>query len=97
MGSEPATVYRSEDSGAIPGQRWKASPRCLNRWTGAFTPPPAIPHVRDLRVAPDDPDRLYAGIEVGGMVRSGDGGQNWQQLPGLNDDIHCVSLSDRPA
>jgi photosystem II stability/assembly factor-like uncharacterized protein len=50
-------------------------------------------HVRDLRLAPHDPRYLYAGIEVGGVVGSRDGGTNWQQLPGTHDDIHCISLS----
>ena len=50
-------------------------------------------HVRDLRMAPHDPRCLYAGIEVGGVVRSRDGGASWQQLPGTHDDIHCISLS----
>ena len=27
------------------------------------------------------------------MVSTGDGGRSWRQLPGLDDDIHCVSLS----
>ena len=49
--------------------------------------------VRDLRMAAHDPAILYAGIEVGGMVRSRDGGQTWKQLPGLHDDIHCIGLS----
>ena len=26
------------------------------------------------------------------MVRSTDGGNSWQQLPGLDDDIHCLHL-----
>jgi photosystem II stability/assembly factor-like uncharacterized protein len=44
-------------------------------------------------MAPHDPCSLYAGIEVGGVVRSRDGGAHWQQLPGTHDDIHCISLS----
>ena len=39
-----------------------------------------------------DASVLYAGIEVGGVVRSTDGGGTWQQLPGLDDDIHCLHL-----
>jgi photosystem II stability/assembly factor-like uncharacterized protein len=48
-------------------------------------------------MAPDDPGRLFAGIEVGGMVRSQDGGGSWEQLHGTHDDIHFVNLSaDQP-
>ena len=93
MGSEPATVYRSDDGGETWAELegFTQVPESVD-WS--FHSPTRDSHVRDLRVAPDDPDRLYAGIEVGGMVRSGDGGRSWQQLPGLNDDIHCVALSD---
>ena len=93
VGSEPATVYRSTDG----GDSWqelhgfRAIPEAGD-W--GFHAPTRDSHVRDLRVAPDDAGCLYAGIEVGGMVRSDDGGASWQQLPGLNDDIHCVHLSD---
>ncbi len=96
VGSEPATVFRSADG----GETWQELagftqvPESVN-W--GFHAPTRDSHVRDLRVAPDDSKRLYAGIEVGGMVCSGDGGQSWRQLPGLDDDIHCVALSeDRP-
>ena len=92
VGSEPATVFRSTDG----GDTWeefagfRAVPESAD-W--GFHSPTRDSHVRDLRVAPDDASRLYGGIEVGGMVRSDDGGKSWQQLPGLNDDIHCVHLS----
>ena len=92
VGSEPAAVYRSDDSGAtwVECHGFQDVPEASD-W--GFHAPTRDSHVRDLRAAPDDPNRLYAGIEVGGMVRSGDGGATWKQLPGLNDDIHCVNLS----
>lgn len=97
VGSEPATVYRSEDG----GDTWEelaGFTRVPESVDWSFHSPTRDSHVRDLRAAPDDPNRLYAGIEVGGMVCSADGGKSWRQLPGLNDDIHCVALSDaRPA
>jgi hypothetical protein len=33
----------------------------------------------------EDPDVLYAGAEDAALFRSDDGGQNWQELPGLRD------------
>ena len=92
VGSEPAAVFRSADAGAgweeLDG--FRAVPESTE-WS--FHSPTRDSHVRDLRVAPDDSACLYAGIEVGGMVSTGDGGRNWRQLPGLDDDIHCVSVS----
>ena len=91
-GSEPAAVFQSKDA----GESWQECSgfRAVPESTAwGFHAPTRDSHVRDLRVSPGDPNHLYAGIEVGGMVRSRDGGNSWQQLPGLDDDIHCVNLS----
>ena len=96
-GSEPAAIFRSMDG----GETWeecsgfRAVPES-SQWF--FHSETRDSHVRDLRMAPDNPDGLYAGIEVGGMVRSDDGGKSWRQLPGTHDDIHFVNLSrSRPS
>ena len=97
VGSEPASIFRSSDAGSTWEEfgGFRAVPESVE-W--GFHSPTRDSHVRDLRVAPNDPRRLYAGIEVGGMVCSHDGGVSWRQLPGLNDDIHCVDVSsDRPS
>ena len=89
VGSEPATVFGSHDG----GESWKecvgfrAVPEA-QQWF--FHSETRHSHVRDLRMAPHDPRRLYAGIEVGGVVCSRDGGVSWQQLPGTHDDISSL-------
>ena len=95
-GSEPAAVFESKDGGTTWQEclGFQAVPEA-DQWF--FHAETRDSHVRDLRVSPGDADHLYAGIEVGGMVRSRDGGTSWQQLPGLDDDIHCVTISaDHP-
>ena len=95
-GSEPAALFRSDDGGTSWNEcaGFRAVPES-NGW--GFHAPTRDSHVRDLVVSPGDADLLYAGIEVGGVVRSRDGGNSWQQLPGLDDDIHCLHLgADRP-
>ena len=92
VGSEPASIYSSADG----GDTWEECAGFLavpesNQW--GFHAPTRDSHVRDLRVAPHDSSYLYAGIEEGGMVRSRDGGATWQQLPGIHDDVHCITLS----
>ena len=96
VGSEPAALFQSTDSGGtwqeFPG--FRAVPESKD-W--GFHAETRDSHVRDLRVSPAGPSCMFAGIEVGGMVSTHDGGATWKQLPGLNDDIHCVNLSqDRP-
>ena len=96
VGSEPAALFRSDDGGSTWDEcaSFRAVPESSN-W--GFHAPTRDSHVRDLRVSPGDAGLLYAGIEVGGVVRSGDGGNSWQQLPGLDDDIHCLHLgADKP-
>ena len=90
-GSEPATLFISEDGGASWSERsgFRAVPES-GEW--GFHAPTRDSHVRDLRASPGDATTLYGGIEVGGVVRSQDGGYTWEQLPGLDDDIHCISL-----
>jgi photosystem II stability/assembly factor-like uncharacterized protein len=36
-----------------------------------------------LEPSPTDPDTVYAGVEDAALFRSSDGGQTWQELPGL--------------
>ena len=92
VGSEPAAIFCSHDA----GNTWeeyagfRAVPES-SQWF--FHSETRDSHVRDLRMAPNDPNCLYAGIEVGGMVRSKDGGKSWQQLPGTDDDVHFINLS----
>ena len=91
VGSEPAGLFHSEDGGAswTECRSFQEVPESTN-W--GFHAPTRDSHVRDLVVSPVDSGLIYAGIEVGGVVRSTDGGGNWQQLPGLDDDIHCLHL-----
>ena len=56
-----------------------------------------LSHVRELRMALGDPDTMFAGIEVGGIVKSTAGGRSWHQLHGTHDDIHFVDISKAQA
>ena len=70
-GTQDMTVYRSEDG----GEHWQ-------RLTVPTNPDGlcvmGFP-TRMIRLAidPTNPDELYAGVEVGGLVRSLDGGKTW--------------------
>lgn len=91
VGSEPAAVFRSPDGGETwQGCRGFQDVPEVKDWNFHGN---RLSHVRELRNSPDDADTLYAGIEVGGVVKSTDGGKSWQQTHGINDDIHFVNMS----
>lgn len=90
-GTEPAGVYRSSDF----GRSWAESPAIYDlptykQWW--FPPPPHIAHVTSFVMQPNDAKTVYAGVEVGGVIVSHDGGQTWAELhEGLHDDIHWLA------
>ncbi len=90
-GSEPAALFRSADG----GESWEecAAFRAAPESKDWFFHGNRLPHVRDLRLAPGKPERIYAGIEVGGMVRSWDAGDSWKQLHGMDADVHLIHVS----
>ena len=56
---------------------------------GAQEPPFGF---RSLAISPEDPNLIVAGIELGGVVRSTDGGESWQdQRPGAYADCHALA------
>ena len=57
-----------------------------------FVMPPFSPHISHIFVHPDDPKTIYLSIEHGGIVRSHDGGQSWEDVSRGIDyrDIHQV-------
>jgi hypothetical protein len=52
-----------------------------------------LAQVRDVHVHPGAPDRVVAGVEVGGVHVSEDGGDTWtERREGVNDDVHELHL-----
>lgn len=89
-GTEPSNLYRSEDD----GQSWQGFPRLpeLPSSPGwSFPPRPWTSHVRWIAPHHHDPDLLFVGIELGGVMRSTDGGETWEdRKPGSYHDSHAV-------
>ena len=84
-------MFRSQDG----GETWEECDgfRAVPESSGWSFHGTRLSHVRDLRMAPNDDEHLYAGIEVGGVVHSRDRGASWQQLHGTDDDIHLVNVT----
>jgi photosystem II stability/assembly factor-like uncharacterized protein len=87
-GTEPSNLYRSEDGGAT----WQLLPALRElpsepRWS--FPGRPWTHHVRTIALHPTDPDWLLVGIELGGVMRSTDGGTTWaDHNPQAHSDAH---------
>lgn len=93
-GTWPAALYRARNGGAwqeLDGVRLGAS-------GGSFPPSPELSaRVRFLAADNEIPRRLFAAIEVGGMLVSDDDGAHWSQVTaGLDDpDVHQILPSTR--
>src|SRR4030095_9993694 len=77
-GTEPAPLFVSRDG----GEQWDelSSLRdmpTVQKWM--FPAPPGIAHVKHITFDPRSADTVYASIEVGGLLKSTDGGQSWRQ------------------
>jgi photosystem II stability/assembly factor-like uncharacterized protein len=93
-GIEPVGLFRSENG----GDRWqeitslKSMPKSVrkNWW---YPQAPHHGHVRNIHVHPDDSRTLYLCLEHGGIVRSFDRGESWQDVSKGIDylDIHVIA------
>jgi hypothetical protein len=94
-GTEPSRLFRSDDG----GERWRALDALLelpSRPTWSFPPRPWTSHVRWIAPSPHDADLLLLGIELGGLMRSSDGGASWQDhRPGAQPDVHSMAWHPR--
>lgn len=87
-GTEPSNLYRSTDG----GRSWRRLPalrelRSEPSWS--FPPRPWTHHVRTIALHPTDPAWLAVGIELGGVMRSHDGGASWRDHnPQAHSDAH---------
>ncbi|HET9287062.1 MAG TPA: hypothetical protein VFO26_05845 [Gaiella sp.] len=90
-GTEPSRVFRSDDG----GESWRALDALLDlpsRPTWSFPPRPWTSHVRWIAPSPHDAELILVGIELGGLMRSGDGGASWQDhRPGAQPDVHSLA------
>jgi photosystem II stability/assembly factor-like uncharacterized protein len=60
--------------------------------TWSFPPRPWTSHVRWIAPSPHDANLILAGIELGGLMRSADGGATWEDhRPGAQRDVHSLA------
>ncbi len=76
-GTEPSALFLSEDG----GDRWvelEALQSIPSKPQWSFPPRPYTHHLRCIALSAHDPALILAGIELGGVMRSTDGGRTWE-------------------
>jgi photosystem II stability/assembly factor-like uncharacterized protein len=64
--------------------------------TWSFPPRPWTSHVRWIAPSPHDASLVLAGIELGGLMRTSDGGATWEDhRPGAQRDVHSLAWHPR--
>lgn len=89
-GTEPSALFRSQDGGRT-WQECAGLQSIPSKPTWSFPPRPWTHHVRWIEPDPTVADRLFVGIELGGVMRSTDGGKTWEdRKPGSQHDCHTL-------
>ncbi|NKB98155.1 MAG: hypothetical protein GKR90_06625 [Pseudomonadales bacterium] len=91
VSTQPAGLYFSDDV----GDSWNdviAFNNAPEQDSWCIPVDPILPgRARALVIHRDDPDQMLVGVEVGGIMRSEDGGETWSMvLPGDNPDLHML-------
>ena len=90
-GTEPSALFVSIDGGGS-WRELEEMRKLPSQPAWSFPPRPWTSHVRAIALSHVDPDLVVVGIELGGIVRSTDGGETWQdQRPGAQPDCHSLS------
>jgi hypothetical protein len=90
-GCEPSMLFASRDR----GETWtelESLREIPSAPTWSFPPRPWTSHVRWIAPSPHEAGLLLVGIELGGVMRSEDGGTTWSDhRPGAQPDCHSLA------
>src|SRR4051812_24218998 len=90
VGTEPSKLFVSRDE----GRSWReleALQQIPSRPSWSFPPRPWTSHVRSIAPNPHNAQLLLVGIELGGLMRSDDGGETWSDhRTGAQEDVHAL-------
>ncbi len=94
-GTEPIDIFVSRDA----AKSWERLDSVWNVPYVASVDYPVStvePHVRDITIDPKNPKTIYAALQVGYMLKSGDGGKSWKLLNrGVDADVHTIVVDPR--
>lgn len=93
LGSEPSALYRSDDG----GESWVDFPSLLelpSEASWSFPPRPHTHHIRAIQVDLHETNRIFVGIELGGVMKSDNQGLTWQdRKPNSQFDVHSLTMT----
>ncbi len=88
-GCEPSALWSRQNGG---WEELSALRELPSAPTWSFPPRPWTSHVRWIAPSPHDANLLLAGIELGGLMRSEDGGRSWEDHRlGAQRDVHSLA------
>ncbi len=93
-GYEPCAIHRSDDD----GETFEELP-VAGSWPDVTSGPDMPKRITGIAVEPGNPDIIYASVEIGGLLRSRDGGRSWAAaIDGVyvvedSVDLHGVVVS----
>ncbi|HSK16086.1 MAG TPA: hypothetical protein VK915_07945 [Gaiellaceae bacterium] len=89
-GSEPSALHVRRVGG--PWRELTALTELPSAPTWSFPPRPWTSHVRWIAPSPHDAGLVLVGIELGGLMRTTDGGETWaDHAPGAQRDVHALA------
>jgi photosystem II stability/assembly factor-like uncharacterized protein len=89
VGTEPAAIFCSRDGGAT----WRENARVAElrverNWQYPGT---MEPHIRDIMIDRENPERVLAAVQIGGVLRTEDGGATWEDITvDVDPDVHKI-------
>lgn len=97
VGTEMSALYRSEDGGDS-FRELTALQEIPSRPEWSYPPKPDTHHVHQILLDPHEPGTILAGIELGGIMRSVDGGRSWadHSYPADYDPHTLLAHPDAP-
>lgn len=92
----PPLIYRTRDGG-VHWEELSGFRRVRGRWWWLSpAEPPFTAYVLALTISPSDPNIILAGVELGAVVRSADGGETWSNhRKGAGRDCHQLFFHPR--
>lgn len=88
-GTEPAGIFCSRDGGAT----WSEDEQItrLSKARNWQYPGSQAPHIRHILIDREDSQRIYAAVQIGGLLRTEDGGTHWEDVTvDIDPDVHTI-------